>query len=147
MAKPVGRPTKLSADITARVCADLRAGLSVSSACASGGIHQATYFEWLARAEAGERRFAEFADAVTQAKAAGARQLEGVVRKAAVDDWRAAAWMLERRLPDEWSKRTELTGTRGAPVAVDVEIVRTAIAERLRSVPDADLGLPDDGGS
>lgn len=144
MSKPTGRPTKLSAEITAKVCDDLRAGHSVSSACASAGIHQASYFGWMARGEAGERRFVEFFDAVTQAKADGARQLEAVVRKSAMDDWRAAAWMLERRLPDEWSKRTEVTGKGGGPVQAEVTVAR--VDAILAGRTDADLGIPSGDG-
>jgi hypothetical protein len=32
-------------------------------------------------------------------------ELETIVAYAAVDDWRAAAWLLERRWPERWTRR------------------------------------------
>jgi hypothetical protein len=42
------------------------------------------------------------------------------VRTAAQSDWRAATWMLERMDPDNFSRRTEVTGKEGGPIQVIV---------------------------
>ena len=36
-------------------------------------------------------------------------------------DWRAAAFLLERRFPDDYGKRTEVTGKDGVPVKVEAK--------------------------
>ena len=36
-------------------------------------------------------------------------------------DWRAAAFILERRFPDDYGRRAELTGKAGRPVQVQVD--------------------------
>lgn len=43
------------------------------------------------------------------------------------------------------TQRSEISGPGGAPV--QIQAVEAMIAERLRTVSDADLGLPDDGES
>ena len=37
-------------------------------------------------------------------------------------DWRAAAFILERRFPDDYGRRAELTGKAGGPVQVDTKV-------------------------
>ena len=36
-------------------------------------------------------------------------------------DWRAAAFLLERRFPDDYGKRSEITGKDGGPVKVEAK--------------------------
>ena len=42
------------------------------------------------------------------------------IRVKAYDDWRAAAFILERRFPDDYGKRSELTGKGGGPVKTEL---------------------------
>jgi transposase-like protein len=134
-----GRPTDCTPEVTEAVCAELREGLSIASACAAGGIARSTYHDWLQRASEGPP-FSDFRDATTKARAVGTRSLEVTVRTAALDDWRAAAWMLERKAPEDWSKRTEITGKDGGPVEVH-NVTAMIDAELAARTPDA-LGIP-----
>ena len=125
-----GRPTDCTPEVTAIVVAELKLGLGVTGACARAGIAKSTYQSWMTRGATGEEPFSTFSAAATRARADGVRALAATVRKAANDDWRAAAWMLERQDPDEWSRRTELTGKSGGPVEVrEVKVVLTSEAE------------------
>lgn len=135
----IGRPTDCTPEVTAAVVEGLNAGLSITSACAGADISAASYHLWRSRASEGPP-FSEFFDATTRARAKGVRALEAVVRKASQDDWRAAAWMLERRAPDEFSKRTQITGGDGGPV--QVHDVTAAIDAELARRSAADLGIP-----
>ena len=48
-----------------------------------------------------------------------------VITRAARDgDWRAQAWLIERRHPSRWGRRTshELTGPEGGPIAVEEKL-------------------------
>ena len=125
----VGRPTDCTPEVTEIVCRELRLGLSIASACAAAGITKTSYYEYYQRAIEGPP-FSVFAAATTKARSEGTRGLEHTVRKAAVGDWRAAAWMLERRAPEDWSKRTEITGANGGPIEAQI-VVAPALLDAL----------------
>lgn len=128
----MARPTDCTPELTELVCNELRAGFSILMTCEYCNIGVSTYHEWRQRGEAGEEPFAAFTDKTTRARIAGKRQLVAVVRKAAHEgDWRAAERMLAQQYPEEWSKRTEITGAAGGPVQVEVLQVSTAVLDAL----------------
>ncbi len=112
-----GRPTDCTPETTAIIVAALERGLSITSACAAADIVPSTYHHWQSRAGDGPP-YSDFKEATTRARSKGVSSLEEVVLKATETDWRAAAWALERRAPNEFSKRTEVSGPEGAPIAV-----------------------------
>jgi hypothetical protein len=78
---------------------------TIRTACEATNISQTSFFEWIRRGEAGERPFAQFAQAVTRARANGKIAL---VRQILADkDWRAKAWYLERCWADEFGRTVE----------------------------------------
>lgn len=83
----------------------IRNGSPIKEACASVGIQRDTYYKWMQRGEAatsGEYR--DFYNDVEKAKADSIMESIIVVRKAAKENWQAAAWWLERRLPQEFGR-------------------------------------------
>ena len=139
----MARPTDCTPELTAALCAELRLGMSIRAACQHVGIDDSTYRKWMMRGADGEEPFVTFRTEATRAKADGIRALVATVRKAAQDDWRAAAWILERREPDDWSRRTEITGASGGPVQVDMTALVTQAATAANALPDSALGIPD----
>lgn len=144
----------------------LRLGLPKADAAALAGWHPATFHQHVreghADIEAGQRSAkADFAMAVQAAEAAfklsatavvvnaaNGRPAEydrdgNVVRAEKPPNWQAATWMLERRFPDDYSPRREITGRDGAPIQVEVATVETLVAKvrALRPVDDP-LALP-----
>jgi hypothetical protein len=81
--KKRGRPIKLDAAITKRVCALLARGSSIKSACIICGIGERTYFEWQERGKADEVPFARFFSAATRAREEHKARLVAVVMKGA----------------------------------------------------------------
>lgn len=77
--------------------AALAEGMSIEAACALAGIHRDTYYSW--------RKRPELAGRIDAALATAEAALLATVRAASNDDWRAAAWILERRYPDTWARR------------------------------------------
>jgi len=142
----IGRPTACTPELTERICEDLRRGLTFKMACEGAGITAAAGHEWVRRGsvdlEAGRTvtRYAEFAEATTRARSDCLASLVSTVRTAAVTDWRAAAWMLERRDPDGWSRRTEVSGPDGAPIQV-VDLT-SQLDAALKARSSRDLGIP-----
>lgn len=60
-----------------------------------------------------------------------------IIAKAALTNWTAAAWWLERRHPEEYGRRRiELTGDGGGPISVTTDEIG-AIAARTRANPEA----------
>jgi len=78
----------------------IESGVSIESACAIAGIHRSTWYEWRDRPELQ----LQISQAIAKAEAA----LLATIRTAGITDWRASAWILERRYSDTWGKRQEV---------------------------------------
>lgn len=86
----------------------IRAGTPIRQACASVGLSKDTFYDWMRRGEvASSGHHKDFYDAVEKAKADAVIESVLIVRKAAKENWQAAAWYLERCHPDEFAKRGE----------------------------------------
>ena len=98
---PKGKPRSVRDELLS----NLREGLSIKASCALSGVSEATYYNWLDKDEGGEwteeveaaKRFSE-AVMVSRVKTLGEEKA----------DWRAYAWLLERRFPEEWSAKREI---------------------------------------
>ena len=85
-------------------------------------IDESTLYRWLTAGETQVRgQFCEFRKDFMRAIADSAEVLLNQIRVKAPTDWRAAAFMLERRFPDDYGRRTEVTGKDGGPVKVDTK--------------------------
>jgi hypothetical protein len=73
------------------------------------GIHEATFYNWIKWGEAQARgRYFEFFEAVKKAEAEGQAALVATINVASKDSWQAAAWILERKYPEEWGRKDAL---------------------------------------
>lgn len=113
-----GRPTKRTPAVVGRLLSALRSGNTRRTACIYAGIDESTFQRW------------NKADAVFAAEVKGVEE-EAVLRNvahinvAAAKSWQAAAWWLERRLPQEWGRidRLAVSGDpTGPPVVFSVDI-------------------------
>jgi hypothetical protein len=105
------RPTKFTATTVDAVLAGVRAGLPYRLAAEAAGIHYDTFNEWKqGRFPRGADRQlrTEFSDQLTRAQGQSALRLTALISTAAKDDWRAAAWILERRFPKDFAKDASL---------------------------------------
>jgi hypothetical protein len=95
----------------------IRAGFPLTLAAVYGGISRSTLYDWLRRgervAEADEMGiaipdedfpFAEFTIAVQKALAEWESEQLQAIAEAGKTDWRASAWLLERRFPQEYGR-------------------------------------------
>jgi len=119
--RKVGRPTIFNEEKAAKLYNLIKAGNYIETASAVAGINKDTFYEWVkygCRLKEGRKKknknitpedmqFIEFSDAVEEALAiAEARDLKRI-DDAAENDWRAAAWKLERRNPQRWGVRPQ----------------------------------------
>jgi hypothetical protein len=116
---PVGRPTSLTPEVSTRILDIIKAGGYVEAAAQAAGVSRSTFHAWFDRGhpdgvvtdpEKPDERvrrkddepFRVFRAKVEQAKAEGEAINVARVSAAAVKDWKAAAWILERTHPDRW---------------------------------------------
>jgi len=102
-----GAPLKLTPERKAAICDAIRAGVRPEIAAVYNGIGARTYYRWmqLGRAAAAEPIYVEFVQAVEVSLAEWEARDVLLIGEAAKDDWHAAAWRLERRLPKVYGKR------------------------------------------
>ena len=144
--RSIGRRSLISPEVTARVADGIREGLPFKLACERAGFVDTTGYQWIRMGEDDERQgraetpHAAFRRAVTRARTDLFESLVKTVKTAAKKDWRAASWILERRDPDAWSRRTEITGAEGGPIATVDLTAQLDAALKARS--SRDLGIP-----
>ena len=96
----MGRKSKLTPDVSSRFCEAIQLGMTYKLACGYAGISEATFYRWVQEAEkpGGRKAQREFRDELKGAEAKGAALNLAVITRAAQDgDWKASAWILERR--------------------------------------------------
>lgn len=107
--KESGRRPKYSPEVHERIVQHLRIGAFKTQAAAAAGISADTLDNWVLRGNAGEEPYVQFALDVEQVIAEEVIRNLGAIAKAATTktdgDWRAAAWLLERKLPNLYGPR------------------------------------------
>ena len=124
----MGRPSKLTPGTTARILEAVELGATWERAADAAGVGASTLRDWRQRGEAGEVPFVAFLAAVKKAEGAGVERALRSIRKAAEGGaWQASAWLLERRYPADYGRRSE--------VAVSARVAESdaAIVAALRS--------------
>lgn len=139
--KSAGRPTALLEEVKEQTLLDyIRIGTPIRKAVTATGIAEKTFYNWMTRGMAERERlslvpdakenpteviFLQFLQRVEQARAEAITKKVAVIAKAGNDgDWRAAAWYLERQVPEDFGKtdRFEIGGTNGEAIKVQVEM-------------------------
>ncbi len=92
-----GRRTIRTAEVAKTLRDVIRLGGSDADACLMAGIDDNTFYRWL-------NDDGEFREGITRARASGKVERIGRIRKHGETDWRADAWYLERRWPDEYAQ-------------------------------------------
>jgi hypothetical protein len=100
---------KLTPAVRARICNYVRAGSYFETAAAAAGVSGRALRYWLrAAAEARENdeknRYTDFAEALELAQAQAEVREVGIITRAGAKDWKAAAWLLERRHSRRWAE-------------------------------------------
>ena len=133
----MARPTKLTPEVHEAIVDGINAGLTFRLSCARAGVTPATFYRWLEKGEAAQGGvFKEFCDTVSRARADSALRLVSQITLQAPTDWRAAAFILERRFPDDYGRRAELTGKAGGPVQVDTKVQTQHVFQPSQEVWD-----------
>ena len=117
-----GRPCGLTPARQSLLTAAIERGLPFREAASLAGISYDTLNRWRQQGETenAPSEFASFAETLKRAQAVAVDTLLSRIQDAARGgDWKAAAWILERRQPESWGRhqRMEHSGPNGAPIA------------------------------
>lgn len=95
----MSRPTKLNEKTIQLLCEAVRMGSTYELACQYAGISEATFYSWRAKGRVAKRgQYLELMESLKRAEAKGALANLAVIQKSAKEgDWKASAWILERR--------------------------------------------------
>jgi hypothetical protein len=91
--------TKYTAILANQICDYVSKGIPMRQAAQSLGISESTFHRW-------RRDKEEFSEMIDQA--IGVSEARLISEISVNEDWRAKAWILERRFPDRWSKREQI---------------------------------------
>lgn len=80
-----------------------KTGMNNKDLCNVLGIGETTFYRWLSNPATDKQR--ELGESLKNAEAEYFEALRVKIILASDDDWRAAAWMLERLRPDEYGRR------------------------------------------
>lgn len=125
MAKPPGRKLKLTDEMQDLIVNAIAAGNFAEASAQAAGLPTSTFYRYMeiggdcakARAvceeegkkwtpaTANDERLLAFWEAVTRARARAQVTAIAHIRKSMPDDWKAAAWYLERAFPKQYGKR------------------------------------------
>jgi hypothetical protein len=104
----VGRARAYTPEKHETIIKAIEAGNSKSTAFKLAGLHADTGFDWVAAGKREPEKYPEYvqlAADIEQAEAAFEASRVAIVKTAAdTGTWQAAAWWLERRRPEEWSR-------------------------------------------
>jgi hypothetical protein len=139
--KVIGRTSLLlNAEIYQTLLDYIRMGTPITHAVGAAGISSKAFYNWMARGMSERERlaavpnakenpteviFVHFVHSVERTKAEAVAKKIATVTKASIDgDWRAAAWWLERQVPNEFGKidRVEIGGNNAEPIRVQIEM-------------------------
>lgn len=134
-----GRPTKLNAARLESICNAIIAGATYEAAAQYAGIDYQTLRNWMKQGEQDaaqnlETGFFEFFEALSTANARAQVNFALNIKDAAEKgDWRAAAWMLERRFAKQYGPRVGTLDEKSLDDAIESELARM-VGERQAQV-------------
>lgn len=94
----MGRRCLLSDKVTKRIMEGIEQGLTYDMCAKYAGVSPSAFYTWLRKGREGkEKKFIDFVLALEQAEANGAVYHLENIKKNSKNDWKASAWILERR--------------------------------------------------
>lgn len=96
--KKTGRPSKFKKPVKDRIIKAITAGATYELAADYSGITRSTLWAWLKKGEDPEnKQYHTFLNAIKRAEGEGLIHHLGNISLASSQDWKASAWLLERR--------------------------------------------------
>ena len=132
----MGRPSKLTPEVEARIVEAVELGATWERAADAAGVGASTLGLWRRRGEAGDAPYSAFLAALKRAEGAGVERALRTIREAAEGGaWQASAWILERRYPADYGRRSEVAVTARASTADSDAAIVKALCDLAASHP------------
>jgi len=145
-----GRKLSLTVEIMREIEQILKEGNYQQTAYECVGISYEAYYNWIKRGKAAiekaadgykltsdEQLLSEFYDTIKKAIAFGKRRNVGLIAQAAIKDWHAAAWMLERTDPERYGRRDKVNVD--SKVEQTLKVEHKQVDELIASLPEKEL--------
>jgi hypothetical protein len=113
----MARRSKLIPEVQNAICEAIRHGSTYWAAAESSGIAYSTFNNWM---QDPRPKYVKFLEAVKRANADALLDLVARINAASKVDWRAAAWILERRFKNDFGAAVDVT-TQGEALKVIIE--------------------------
>lgn len=146
--KQIGEGTKITPELTEKVCQAVRIGASLSTARAYAAIPAPTFAEWMRAGREGIAPYVHFIEALDSAMAEGEMRDIARVDAGADKDWRAAGFKLERRFPERWGEKKELAVREARPFIDPSKLTleeQMQLRALLAKASPEQVDLPKDG--
>ena len=127
----MGRPTKLKPELTEALVSIFERGqTSIDSACHLVGIGPRTFHAWMERGRDGDPEYTQFQQAIEKARAGAVQSYLEVIHTAAQNGtWQAAAWWLERVLPEQYGRKTTVETISRDLLVFEIQKLEAELAE------------------
>jgi len=131
--------TRSQKAIKEEILENIKTGMTIEAAALLAGVARSTYYNYREK----DPKFAEAADQAS--RFAEAVFLERI-KQAAMDrvDWKAWAWILEKRFPDDYGKRQELQVNTTASSDGTAEVL--SMMEQIKSLRNTPDSTEDESG-
>ncbi len=132
-----GRKSKLTPELQKKFCAYVSGGLTKKGAADAVCISETALYDWLQRGQKDEDAgkdtvYSEFLESVKKAEADFKLTHIRTIQEASADDWKAAAWLLERCYRNEYGR-----------AAMDVNLGGQPGGEPVKTESAVQIYLPD----
>lgn len=104
-----GRLPKIDEETVARLIKALKNDMTISQACVLAGINRDTFNEW-------RKKFPDFAGKIKRARLEFLETASKSVKVGMISDWRAGAWVKERR--DKRYREKKEIDVKGKPILI-----------------------------
>ena len=135
-------PTSIDEKKLDRLVRLLESGATIEAAAAAAGIPRRTIYNWLERAEevGAPDVYVDFAERIEQARSKCEADLVETIAAEAKEDWRAAAWLLERIASDRYARPSVRPAGRPADRPSAPRQQEGELPDNVVPMPNADAG-------
>lgn len=142
----IGRRGHFCPETCAAIVKAVREGFAYKHAAEKAGVSERTLYDWLAKGrEEPDTPHAQFSQDIKNAAAEFAGECVANIKAASLDEWQAAAWLLERKHPDQFA--AERVRLKALETQVADLLTRLAAAEAARGIVGTGSGDGTGGGA